>query len=256
MMEASQLYSQYHSKIYNLAWRMTGNIHDAADITQDTFIQAMNSLETFRAESSVYTWLYRIASNKCLRFLQKKKVKSRMDSMQQLIDTASSPMPADITDHEKRSYIDQVKEGCLSGLLRCLPVQQRMAFILHIFAGLSASEVAIILGKSVNASTVLIHRARQNIREFLCKNCSLYDSNNTCRCENLVKFSLNQGWIHSINPSQTQRAESEIKNLKDVVRIYKSLSEKTPDSETSLRIREWIEEKKNLSIFQPKKVKE
>ena len=53
-------------------------------------------------------------------------------------------------------------------------------------------------------------------------NCSLYDSKNTCRCENLINFSLKQGWISLNNPV---RIESEIKNLKNVVSLYKTLQE-------------------------------
>ena len=65
------IYKKYSKKIYNLAYRMTGNKDDASDITQDTFIQGFKSLDKFRGESQIYTWLYKIAKNKCLRLKNK-----------------------------------------------------------------------------------------------------------------------------------------------------------------------------------------
>lgn len=255
-MEKSEIiFNQHRQKIYNLCFRMTGNADDANDITQETFIQAFKSLEKFRGESQIYTWLYRIAKNKCIRFLENKK-RSTILSLQELVDKASSPVDNKIPEEQKLRYILQVKDGCLSGLLRCLSIHQRLAFILNILLHLPISQVASVLGKSENASRVLVHRSKQNIKLFLCKNCSLYDSKNKCRCENLINFSLKQGWISpDSEPKDIIRAEEEVKALKDVAGLFKTLDEKHTSEEFNKRFKLLLEHRKDFLIFSNKKVK-
>lgn len=252
-MKPEALYTSYSSKIYNLAYRMTGNRDDASDITHETFIQAYNSLDKFKGESHIFTWLYAIAKNNCLKFLKHKK-KTTFESMQTLINQVGSPVSEEIPEADKANYIAQVKDGCLSGLLRCLPLTQRLTFILHILLDVSVEQVATIINKSENATRILVHRSRQNIREFLCKNCSLYHSHNKCRCENLINFSLKQGWIEQ-NGLNNNRLESEIKNLKDVVALYKSLQDAAPAPGMEKKIQTLLTGQTDLLILADKKVK-
>lgn len=232
---------------------MTGNKDDAADITQETFVQAFKSIGTFKGESKLYTWLYTIAKNNCLKFLEHKK-RTTFQSLQTLIEQVSSPVSDEIQEADKVNYIAQVKDGCLSGLLRCLPLSQRLAFILHVLLDLPVEQVADVISKSENATRILVHRSRQNIKEFLCKNCSLYNANLACRCENLINFSLKQGWIEQ-NGVTNARLESEIKNLKDVVALYKSLQDATPATDIEKKIQALLFGETDLLILTDKKVK-
>ena len=245
------IYKQYSKRIYNFAFRMTGDKDDASDITQETFIQGFNSLDKFKGESQIYTWLYKIAKNKCIRHLEKKN-RTTFLSLHELIDKTSSPVSEEISETEKTNYISQVKDGCLSGLIRCLSLQQRLAFILNVLLDLPLEQVASVIDKSENATRILVHRAKQNIKEFLCIHCSLYDSKNTCRCENLINFSLKQGWISIHNHAQI---ESEIKELKDVVGLYKTLLETTPAIEFDKQIQRILADKVDFLILNDKKVK-
>ncbi|MGD2033677.1 MAG: RNA polymerase sigma factor [Bacteroidales bacterium] len=255
MKEADILYNRYSKKIYNLAYRMTGNREDANDITQETFIRAFKSLDRFKGESHIYTWLYKIARNNCFRFLEKKK-KTTFLSLQELIDKTSSPVSGEIPETEKRHYIKQVKDGCLSGLLRCLSLQQRLAFILHVLLEVPLEQVAGIVEKSENATRILVHRAKRNIRDFLCNNCSLYDPENTCHCENMIDFSLKQNWIGKDDMMvPVEQIESEIRTLKSVVGLYKTLEDITPANGLDKHIQRLLTDKENFSIFHDKKVK-
>lgn len=245
------IYNQYHKKIYNLAYRMTGNTHDASDVTQDTFVMAFKSMHTFKGESDMYTWLYAIARNNCLKLLQKRN-KSTFTSMQELINKASSPVSEEIPESDKSTYIAQVKDGCLSGLLCCLSLQPRLAFILIVLLELPVAQAASVMEKSENATRILVHRAKQAIREFLCSNCSLYDSANACRCENLINFSLKQQWI---GIDSNQQLESEIKDLKNVTALYKTLTEAIPSVETTHQLKQLLANHNHPLIFTDKKVK-
>jgi RNA polymerase sigma factor (sigma-70 family) len=255
MINTEIIYNQYSKRIYNLAYRMTGDVDDAHDITQETFIQAYNSIQTFKGESQIYTWLYQIAKNKCLRFLEKKN-KTTFLSLQGLINNVSSPVSDEFSEAEKLVYISQVKEGCLSGLIRCLSIQQRLAFILHILLEMPIDQVAIVIDKSENAARILVHRAKQNIKEFLCNNCSLYHSKNSCRCENLVNFSLKQGWI-GLNSelNNHEKIETEIKDLKSMVSFYNTLPKIPIDEDLTRQIKKLLAENQNFIIFNDKKVK-
>ena len=241
------LYASYGKKIYSLAYRMTGSREDAEDITQETFLQVYRKIGDFHEQSQLYTWIYAIAKNLCYRFLQRTK-KSSFASLETLVyDAAEIELPPEISDSEKLDLINQVREGCLTGLLRCLPFYQRIAFILHSLLQLPIRNVAEILGKSEGATKVLDHRARKSLRTFLCKNCSVYNPANPCRCENLIGFSLKQGWIEQRSTDETvlldtRQVEEEIKNIREVVELYAQLSEPMPSSNLNSRIQEgsWV----------------
>jgi RNA polymerase sigma factor (sigma-70 family) len=227
------LVERHSGKLYRLAYRMCGSNEDAEDIVQQTFVLAYTNIGGFLAESSLYTWMYAIARNQCLKLLEKRK-KDRFSSMETLIAAAHSDESADgFSASEKRCYIRQVREGCLLGLLRCLPFYQRMAFILNVLLRIRAKDVAAVIGKTENATRLLVHRARRNLKDFLCRNCSLYDPRNPCRCENLVHFSLKRGWIQTADgQTDARRADDElasvvkeIDGLKRITALYDTLED-------------------------------
>jgi RNA polymerase sigma factor (sigma-70 family) len=251
----SEFYSEYKGKIYNLAYRMTGDRTAAEDITQEAFIIVYQKFSTFRGESNIYTWIYSIAKNICLQHLRKVK-SGKFQSIENLINTfGSEDSKTDYSAEEKQLYINQVKEGCLLGLLRCLSFYQRISFILSILNELSVNEISKITGKSPNSTRILIYRAKQNIKNFLCKNCSLYDSANKCKCENLISFCIKQNWI-SCQPNYNDAGiiESELSHLKREVSLYKTLTEYQAPEETTKRISDYIKHQK-FRIFSVKKVK-
>lgn len=250
MKDPDSIYRLYAGKIYNLAYRMTGNKEDARDITQETFFQAFRSINTFKGKSEVYTWLYRIAKNNCIRFLEKKKKTSFLD-LHTLSEQVSSPVSEEISESVKQQFILQVKDGCLSGMMRCLSIQQRLAFIMHILMDLPVSDVALIIEKSENATRILIHRARHNIRNYLCENCSLYNSKNSCRCENLINFSLKHNWIGRNDSEYTPiyRAEKEISEIKDEVALFKTLKDKEPEIQLGTEVKQLLISKEDFLIL-------
>lgn len=249
------LNQQYGKKIFNLAYKILGNQEDARDITQETFIQVYRNMDSFRGESRLFTWIYTIAKNLSFRYYQNKK-KSSITGLEDMIHQASSnPERVDFSKIEKDFYVNQVKEGCLLGLLRCLPFNQRLTFVFHLFLNISIQDISVILNKTENAVRTLLHRARSNIKGFLCRNCSLYDENNPCKCENLIDFSLKKKWIDLISPETAKKEfgsirqiEEEIHYLKKIAFLYRSLSEKSLPSDITQTIQKTL-------LFSPAKVK-
>ncbi len=246
MPSISELYRLYGKRVYNLAYRMMGDRTVAEDILQEVFIQVLQHSDSFRGESSIYTWIYAITKNLCLQ--TRKRSFLVFERMIEAAEAAGEKTHHD--ELERRDYVQQVKDGCLTGLLRCLSFHQRMVFILHVLYRVPANVVAGALRKSENSVRILASRAKANLKAFLCKNCSLYDAGNHCRCENMVGFSLRNKWI-SKSRFSPKTVEAELKELKNEVLLYRSLREHDPPGAAEARLLK----RRDLKILSPTKVK-
>jgi RNA polymerase sigma factor (sigma-70 family) len=248
------LYANYGKNVYNLAYRMTGNSEDAADIAQETFLQVNLHLDSFRGDSQITTWIYSITRHLCYQHYSKKD-KLSFATIEAAINSSSSICTTDeITASEKLFLIDQIKDGCLIGLIRCLPFNQRIAFILHILLHLSIKDTACILNKSEGNTKVMVYRARNSLKNFLCSHCSLYDPGNSCHCENLIGYSLKNHLVSldlgkdgdAISPEEIQ---ADIYQLQDTVELYQSLGEHPIPGQLQRNLQEMIAQRR-LGIFQ------
>ncbi len=253
--EIADLYMRYAKKVNNLAYRMTGDRMAADDITHETFVRVCDKHHTFEGRSDVSTWIYSVAKNACYQHFRKTR-KAAFSGMEELIKNAQAEKDGcQYTRVEKKLYTEQIREGCLLGLLRCLPFNQRMAFILAILHDFGIQDVSKIIGKSPNATRILVHRARESLKLFLCKNCSLYDPGNGCRCENLISFSLKKGWISTKGGgANAADIESNLKAFRDEISLYKSLHEKDVDDAVLQKIADHIQTAQT-GIFLKKKAK-
>jgi RNA polymerase sigma-70 factor (ECF subfamily) len=223
----SQLYDLLGKKIFNFALRITGNQEDASDITQATFFQVFQTIGNFRGESRFSTWVYAIAKNACYRVVTQRKRTTFLALEHMLQNSSDSDYQQGINESDLKNLSDQVREGCLLGLVRCLPFNQRLTFISHVLFHIPIHEVAQLLEKTDGATKLLIHRARENIKSFLCKNCSIYDPMNSCQCKNMIHFSLRQGWIsYDFSPEQNTeillagQIETEVNNFQKILLYY------------------------------------
>jgi RNA polymerase sigma-70 factor (ECF subfamily) len=226
-MKFPDIFESYKDKIFALAHKMTADRNVAEDITQETFIKCYENLNKFRGESHIYSWLYAITKNSCLRFLKKQK-KTSSQELENLLSFASDSQTDSLDEKHKGNYINQVKEGCLLGVLKTLSFNQRIVFIMNVLQNHSIKFTALVINKSESATRTLVHRARKNIKEFLCKNCSLYKEQNSCRCENMINFSLRQGWIkynENYPFNLPEKIGKEINDSKKIFQLYSSLPE-------------------------------
>jgi RNA polymerase sigma factor (sigma-70 family) len=224
--DLGDLFGRYGARVYALAYRMTGNRQDAEDITQETYLQAHRRLESFRGESDVFTWIYAIARNLCYAHYRRATRTSFASLETVLHQAAEVEAPSHRDSWEREDLAEQVRDGCLTGLLRCLSFGQRAAFVLHVLLRFPMSDLAAILGNSEGASKVLVHRARRNLKQFLCNNCSAYDPDNPCHCENLIEFSLRREWIHVPVPGpglDRRGLAQQASGVRDLVALYSAL---------------------------------
>jgi len=162
-----QLVEQHSRAVFRLAFRMTGNEEDAEDVVQETFLRAYKQLDKYEARSSFSTWLYRIASNYSLDLIRMRKrhEDKRERGTAEDRDILQS-IPVDSPGPDRIMYGTQVQERVNEALNELSP-QERTAFILGHFEGLSIEEIGSTLGTGTNATKHSIFRAVQKLRRSL-----------------------------------------------------------------------------------------
>jgi RNA polymerase sigma-70 factor, ECF subfamily len=158
------LFHAHKGRVYSICMRMTNNTAQAEDLTQDAFLQVFRKLSTFKGNSALSTWLYRIAVNTVLMHFRKKALK------QISLDETSSQDAKQV----RREYGS--RDGRLSGsvdritltrAIKDLPAGYRKIFLLHEVEGYEHQEIAKLLDCSVGNSKSQLHKAKLRIREFL-----------------------------------------------------------------------------------------
>jgi RNA polymerase sigma-70 factor (ECF subfamily) len=146
--------------VYQVCYRFVGNHEDASDLSQEAFVRAWRGLKTFKGQSALSTWLYRIAVNVCL---------NRVNAV------APATAPIESIDH----FEDTRSEGAQSTLLRqeravavrkaiaSLPKKQRATLVLRTYHDLSHQQIADILGSSVGATKANFFHALANLKKLL-----------------------------------------------------------------------------------------
>ncbi len=161
------LMTAYENRVYTLALRSTGSEQDAADITQEVFLRAWKNLDSFRGDSSLSTWLYRVTSNICVDFARKRAAEGGIAS----IDDAESPA-ASIADPSRAIQPEQAVENQelreeLQYALAQLSDEHRKVVLLRDVAGLSYTEIARTLGLEDGTVKSRLARARNFLRKIL-----------------------------------------------------------------------------------------
>jgi RNA polymerase sigma-70 factor (ECF subfamily) len=159
------LVEEHTGYVYNLVYRVLGNAADAEEATQDTFLAVYRNLHRFRGESSVRTWIYRIAINAAL-------MKLRREKRSYLVQTGYMEMevnawPSAWVDGPDRWVLNEELRTRLEEGLSLLPSQLRTAVILRDIEGLSGQEAADVLEISVSSLKSRLHRGRILLRKHL-----------------------------------------------------------------------------------------
>ena len=161
------LMTAYENRIYSLALRSTGSEQDAADITQEVFLRAWKNLDSFRGDSSLSTWLYRVTSNLCVDFARKKAA----EGMPTSIDDEESPA-ADLADPSRMAQPEAAAENSelreeLQFALAQLSEEHRRVVLLRDVAGMTYTDIARTLGLEEGTVKSRLARARASLRKIL-----------------------------------------------------------------------------------------
>jgi RNA polymerase sigma-70 factor, ECF subfamily len=156
-----ELYQEHHGRVFSICFRMTQNISEAEDLTQEVFIHLFRSIGSFRGESAFTTWLHRLTVNHVLMHFRKRKARPELTS-------ANGEVPPQVVagtgDPMRMRVVDRI---LLSEVMAKLPDGYREAIILHDIEGRQHREIAEIRGRSVGTSKSQLHKARAMLRALM-----------------------------------------------------------------------------------------
>jgi RNA polymerase sigma-70 factor, ECF subfamily len=148
---------RYERQIYRICYRFVENREDAMDLAQDVFIKAFEHLATFRRESSLKTWLYRIAMNHCINYV--KKHSQEFVEVTEYTSSVRATVHAQLEDREQREQFRR--------LVKLLPPKQKAILELRINEQLSYEEIAKISGRSISTIKASVFFALEKLRKLV-----------------------------------------------------------------------------------------
>jgi RNA polymerase sigma factor (sigma-70 family) len=166
-----QLIVKYRERVFGVVYNLTANREDAADLTQDAFIKAFQSINRFQGNCSFFTWLYRIAVNTTLSHLRKNRLRSFFSLEKLQEDGMNAQVLEQLTDKkgaDRDTYLQELKEK-LNEAMQKLSIPHRTVITLFEIDGLSHSEIAEVMGCSEGTVRSRLHYAKQFLQGELGK---------------------------------------------------------------------------------------
>ncbi len=157
-----EMYDGHATRLYNLASRMVGSPTEAEDLLQEIFLQAFRKLSSYKGESALGTWLYRLAVNLCLDRIRSKQ--GKMDRATVAIEDERGEVVVPGVQRRADSVVERLD---LERAIAQLPASYKAAFLLHDVEGFEHHEIGDILGIAEGTSKSLVHKARLRLRAFL-----------------------------------------------------------------------------------------
>jgi len=153
-------YALFSERVYNTALRYVRAVEDAEEITQDVFVRIHKKAASFKGNSAVRTWVYRITVNAALNYQRKRRWK--------WLPLSQTPAPKIATSEQPNQLLEtKERQSWLLDNIDQLPADQRMAIILFYLEELPQKEIAIALDRSLKAIESLLQRAKRNLKKQL-----------------------------------------------------------------------------------------
>lgn len=178
---ATDIFKGDYNRIFRYIMSMVRDASEAEDLTQETFLRAYRGRDSLRNAGAQTAWLYRIATNVCLdrlrQYARRGPRESETDLDQMDVAEPDTPSLQKIIERDEMST-------CVQGYLNRLPDSYRAVILLHDMHELSSPEIAQLLGDSLSAVKIRLHRARAKLRSALQAGCEFsYDERSVLTCE-------------------------------------------------------------------------
>jgi RNA polymerase sigma factor (sigma-70 family) len=212
--------------VFRLALRMTAHPEDAEDVTQEVLIKIVTRLGSFRGESSIRTWAYRIT----IRHLLDRK-RSRVEALLLTFDRFGADLLDGLAAQPEPDplLVEEIKRGCTLAMLTCLDRDHRLAFVLADVFDLPQPEAADLCGVSEDALRQRLSRARRVLEAFTRSYCGVVAADAPCHCDRRVARAEAMGRLNRDNPAlatwpseQVDRAVREMESLHDAAALMRS----------------------------------
>jgi RNA polymerase sigma-70 factor (ECF subfamily) len=190
-LEFQNIHDVYRPKIVRYLAHLVGK-RDVEDLVQEVFMKVNHALKTFRGESQLSTWIYRIATNAALDWLRSPS--SRQKGQESLSEESLAEGEMEIIDKDpwtgekipsiETSVIRKEMNECIRGIVEKLPENYRTVVVLSELEGFRDDEIAEILGVSIHTAKIRLHRARARLKKELETQCNFYrDERNEFACD-------------------------------------------------------------------------
>lgn len=232
-----ELVKKHGKKVFNIAFRLTGNRQDAEDVMQETFLRVHKGIRDFKGDSQIFTWIYRIAVNASLRHKNKLN-KEYIDSLDEKIEMFKSEIPEEVTrwenDPEQKflydALISEIKHLCYHFISFRLTDRQRAVYVLRVSLGFSLDDISAILKIDKNTVKARLQRAKSNLKSYFAGRCEWLEGERTCSCKSRIGFaaSFAPDIIHKLLNSQQdgklkEAVSTSLHEIKDIDEVYREL---------------------------------
>lgn len=157
---------EHQDRVYNIVLNRVQNAEDAEEITQDVFVAVFRKPEAFRGESTIGTWLFRIAVNKCIDHLRKEQRRKRWKLAGLFKSEDETTGPKDFF-HPGLASENREKTAVLFKALKQLPPNQHSAWVLNEVENMDYKQISELMNLSISSVESLLFRARRNLRKKL-----------------------------------------------------------------------------------------
>ncbi|MDD4108002.1 MAG: RNA polymerase sigma factor [Prolixibacteraceae bacterium] len=165
-----ELVDNYRQMVVNTCFGLLHNKEDAEDVAQDVFIEILRSAESFRGDSKISTWIYRIAVNRSLNFLRDNKRRRWFQSFDDTVQSKQNnfkDLRSQNSDNPGFDLENSERSAILHAAIDALPKNQKIAFTLNKYEDLTYREISEVMQLSVSSVESLIHRAKKNLQKKL-----------------------------------------------------------------------------------------
>lgn len=176
----NDLVQTYGPLVSSICRRMVQNEEDARDAAQEAWTEILRGLPGFRGEAGLSTWIYTITSRSVMRYTQREKIYSTR-FLRDYFHGDQLEVPCNI-DYDKHIWIKEMCDKCLTGILHCLPAENRMAYLFRDMVQLSYADIAAILEINPETARKIVSRCRRKLKNFLNDECTLYNPEGNCKC--------------------------------------------------------------------------
>lgn len=180
-LDFKSVHDQFRPRVLRYVTRLVGEA-DAEDVTQSVMLKVSGSLAGFRGDSSLSTWIYRIATNTATDRLRRRSAQAPIDAG---LEFAEDDLPpAAQTPSVESTAVREEMNACIGEFVAHLPGNYKVVMVLSELEGFSNDEIATILGLTVDTVKIRLHRAREKLRKDLQAGCSFYRSeDNDLACD-------------------------------------------------------------------------
>ncbi|WP_026167244.1 RNA polymerase sigma factor [Balneola vulgaris] len=174
----NQLVEEYKDQIMSVCYGFLKDENDAEDLTQEVFVEVYRTISKFKEESTLYTWMYRIAVSKSLDELKKRRSLKRAAFFEKRVRSEAADLEMSMKESPDASpeeaLLQKQQQQFIHDCLEELPETQRIAFTLSQSDGVSYKEIAEIMDRSLSSIESLVHRSKKNLRNIMEANYEKY----------------------------------------------------------------------------------